>query len=91
LKNDQPTPLLSAALRGISRYAHNVNVDFFRDLMTVLKGHIAGTHWRKSADDEEHTNVLAVDDVRTRLDCIVAAFELLSGQGMIPFTTDLRM
>nr|VWO98758.1 Tubulin beta chain (Beta-tubulin) [Ganoderma boninense] len=37
LKNPRPTPLLPAALRGISRYAHLVNIDFFKDLLQVLK------------------------------------------------------
>jgi nucleolar complex protein 3 len=81
LKNDRPTPLLSAALRGISRYAHQVNVDFFRDLMAVLKGHIAGTHWKALEDADDRSKHLDIDDVRTRLECIVTAFELLTGQG----------
>jgi nucleolar complex protein 3 len=37
LKNPVPTALLPAALQGISKYAHLVSIDFFRDLMRVLK------------------------------------------------------
>ena len=37
LKNPKPTPLLPAALRGIARFAHLVNIDFFKDLLQVLK------------------------------------------------------
>lgn len=37
LKNPAPTPLLPAALQGIAKYAHLVSIDFFRDLMHVLK------------------------------------------------------
>ncbi|KAF9052602.1 nucleolar complex-associated protein-domain-containing protein [Panaeolus papilionaceus] len=41
LKNPTPTPLLPSALAGISRFAHLVNIDFFKDLMAVLKDLIA--------------------------------------------------
>ncbi|KIO27504.1 hypothetical protein M407DRAFT_232764 [Tulasnella calospora MUT 4182] len=37
IKNPRPTRLLSGALEGISRYAHLVNIDFFRDLLVVLR------------------------------------------------------
>ncbi|KAG8977789.1 hypothetical protein FRB90_008681, partial [Tulasnella sp. 427] len=37
IKNPRPTRLLSGALEGISRYAHLVNIDFFRDLLAVLR------------------------------------------------------
>ncbi|KAI9458484.1 nucleolar complex-associated protein 3 [Russula earlei] len=37
LKNFAPTPLLPAALQGISKFSHLVSIDFFRDLMSVLK------------------------------------------------------
>jgi len=36
LKNPLPTPLLPGALQGISKYAHLVNIDFFKDLMKVF-------------------------------------------------------
>lgn len=83
LKNDKPTPLLSAALQGISRYAHNVNVDFFRDLLMILKAHVAGTHWKIDVTQDERTSIAATDQVRVRLECIVTAYELLTGQGLL--------
>jgi len=48
-----------------------VNIDFFRDLLQVLK-HLMT---RESLVDEEQS------DIPLRLQCIVTAFELLSGQG----------
>ncbi|THU90726.1 nucleolar complex-associated protein 3 [Dendrothele bispora CBS 962.96] len=77
LKNPKPTPLLTAALEGIAKYAHLVNIDFFKDLMKVLKGHI-----ERDDDEYEDGNVIP-DEQKTkcRLLCIVTAFELLSGQG----------
>ena len=38
IKLDYRTPLLPPALEGLARFAHLVNVDFFRDLLEVLKG-----------------------------------------------------
>ena len=67
LKNPRPTPLLPAALQGLSKFAHLVNIDFFKDLMKVLKELIVR--------DE--------GNVQHCLLCIVTAFELLSGQGEI--------
>ncbi|KAJ3546953.1 hypothetical protein NM688_g5457 [Phlebia brevispora] len=84
LKNPQPTPLLPAALRGIAKFSHLVNVDFFKDLMQVLKELTSreSTHLDDSGiaatatDPSSHAR-----DVQHQLLCIVTAFELLSGQG----------
>lgn len=73
LKNPAPTPLLPAALQGISRFAHLVSIDFFKDLLAVLRELIV-----REGDEEE---IGASERVRLRLACIVTAFELLSGQG----------
>lgn len=83
LKNPLPTPLLPAALRGISKYAHLVNVDFFKDLMQVLKSHIVREP-NEIADAREPFLTQNMD-VQHRLLCIVTAFELLSGQGLSAF------
>lgn len=88
LKNPHPTPLLPAALRGISKYAHLVNVDFFRDLMQVLKSLITRESDKTDSDDRESRSLDHKTDVRHRLLCIVTAFELLSGQG--PFYFAIR-
>ncbi|KAF5380844.1 hypothetical protein D9615_003924 [Tricholomella constricta] len=79
IKNPRPTPLLPAALHGISKFAHLVNIDFFKDLMKVLKTLIS----RESDDSDDDADVVtgSAEDVRHRLLCIVTAFELLSGQG----------
>lgn len=82
LKNPHPTPLLPAALRGISKFAHLVNVDFFKDLMQVLRGLII----RQSTDEDDPESpdwdtAGNAADTLNRLLCIVTAFELLSGQG----------
>lgn len=49
MKNPSPTPLLPVALQGISRFAHLVSIDFFKDLMKVLKDMIV----RESAEADE--------------------------------------
>ncbi|KAJ7709940.1 nucleolar complex-associated protein-domain-containing protein [Mycena rosella] len=77
IKNPRPTPLLPAALQGISKFAHLVNIDFFKDLLKVLKELIA----READGEEEEDETNASKDVQHRLQCIVTAFELLSGQG----------
>ena len=82
LKNDKPTPLLPAALQGISRFAHLVNVDFFGDLLQVLRTLMLGSASKEDgaeADDVEADS--DARDIHHRLHCIVTAFELLSGQG----------
>jgi nucleolar complex protein 3 len=35
-----PGPLLASALEGLARFAHRINVDFFRDLLAVLRTHV---------------------------------------------------
>ncbi|CAE6414056.1 unnamed protein product [Rhizoctonia solani] len=83
LKHPKPTPLLPAALEGISRYAHMVNVDFFKDLLQVLKELIERGHFHEEEEEEEagHVSVQGSEVLRQRLLCISTAFELLSGQG----------
>ncbi|CAK5264565.1 unnamed protein product [Mycena citricolor] len=76
IKHDRPTALLPAALQGIARYSHLVNIDFFRDLLKVLKDLVV-----REIESEEDDEPDMTRDVRLRLQCIVTAFELLSGQG----------
>ena len=87
LKNPTPSPLLPGALSGIAKFAHLVNIDFFRDLMKVLKD-LMTFDTTTEDDDEGATEVESLsvtvgEDKRTchRLLCISTAFELLSGQG----------
>ncbi len=72
LKATHPTPLLPCALEGISKFAHLVNIDFFKDLLQVLKKLI-------QEDDEEDDELIS--STHRRLLCIITAFDLLSGQG----------
>ncbi|KAG6854309.1 hypothetical protein C0991_008204 [Blastosporella zonata] len=53
IKNPRPTLLLPTALHGISKFAHLVNIDFFKDLMAVLKELIS----RDSDQDEDNSTV----------------------------------
>jgi hypothetical protein len=73
-----------------------VNVDFFQDLMNVLKEivHVCKTHLRPmeksfpQATVDHHQSVAPprqqdrISVLNLQLRCIVTAFELLSGQGM---------
>ncbi|KAJ7632584.1 nucleolar complex-associated protein-domain-containing protein [Roridomyces roridus] len=77
IKNPHPTPLLPAALQGISKYSHLVNVDFFKDLLKVLKELVE----REPEDEDDEDDMDTSTPVHLRLQCIVTAFELLSGQG----------
>lgn len=80
LKHPGRSPLLPAALEGISHFSHLINVDFFRDLLTVIRKIIAD---RKASDeeDEDLDPVGATQRMRIRMLGIVTAFDLLSGQG----------
>ena len=79
LKHTERTPLLPAALQGISRFSHLVNIDFFKDLLAVLKGLMM----REAPDQDLQANVTieGANQARHSLLCIVTAFELLTGQG----------
>lgn len=90
VKLEHRNQLLPAALEGLARFAHLVNIDFFRDLLEVLKGIVK----RGSTDDNdrvdgevegeegvEEEGTLYRNDTREKLLCIVTAFELLQGQG----------
>ncbi|KAI0831218.1 nucleolar complex-associated protein-domain-containing protein [Trametes gibbosa] len=87
LKNPRPTPLLPAALRGIVKFAHLVNIDFFKDLLQVLKTlmtrgadeHVDGDVDAPASGPHDASNIIAT--VQHQLLCVVTAFELLSGQG----------
>ncbi|KDN46775.1 hypothetical protein K437DRAFT_256045 [Tilletiaria anomala UBC 951] len=87
--------LLGSAMEGLALYAHRINVDFFRDLLAVLREHVARA--RKAAVSRQDPREAAAADagdgdgdaqlsgarrgLRDSLLCLVTAFELLSGQG----------
>lgn len=76
LKLDFTSPLLGPALEGLARFAHLINVDFFRDLLENLKLLV-----RRSEEVAEESKSLQPLNTRQQLLCVVTAFELLSGQG----------
>jgi nucleolar complex protein 3 len=60
-----------------------VNIDFFKDLLQVLKELIErGTFHEEEEETEGHSLVQESEVLRQQLLCISTAFELLSGQGM---------
>jgi nucleolar complex protein 3 len=70
-------------MEGIAKFAHLVNIEFFRDLLKVLKNIIKGDG-SMDEDDEEFEGPDVVGkgvETRLRMLAIVTAFELLSGQG----------
>ena len=83
LKHPVRSPLLPCALEGISHFAHLINLDFFRDLLAVLRQIITD----EINDDIEEQAEIGNDPVgasprlRLRLLAILTAFDLLSGQG----------
>lgn len=75
-------PLLPSALRGIAKFAHLVNIDFFKDLMQVLKNLILRDHGEESFGVPDPSSArVDFHNIQHRLLCIITAFELLSGQG----------
>ncbi|KAI9207010.1 nucleolar complex-associated protein-domain-containing protein [Polychytrium aggregatum] len=74
LKNATSSPLLPAVLEGLSQFAHLISVDFFADLLNVLRK-ISLEQYRQYMEGKADL------DPRSSLHCVVAAFQLLSGQG----------
>jgi nucleolar complex protein 3 len=75
--------MLPAAMEGIAKFAHLVNIEFFRDLLAVLKRIVRG-EVEDDDDDESRPDVVGRGyEVRLRMLGIVTAFELLSGQGAL--------
>ncbi|KAK9766364.1 hypothetical protein K7432_004609 [Basidiobolus ranarum] len=72
LKHAQTSPLLPSVLEGLAVFGHLINVDFFQDLLQVLK--------KIMTVDEENPDQ-AVLSTRSSLLCILTAFQILSGQG----------
>ena len=94
LKRHARSPLLPAALEGISHFAHLINTDMFRDLLAVLRQIIQDQHADDNADEQADISVDPVGTsqrVRGRLLAIVTAFDVLSGQGTFHFPLPLCM
>ncbi|KAI8611094.1 nucleolar complex-associated protein-domain-containing protein, partial [Chytriomyces sp. MP71] len=74
LKNAEMSPLVPSVLEGLSHFGHLINVDFFADILSLLKK-ITVSQYDQYADGTGSTSA------KTALHCIVAALLLLSGQG----------
>jgi len=61
------------------RFAHLINVDFFSDLLNVLRKIVTETSGEVTDDDDD----VPINDTRRTLLCIITAFQLLSDQGML--------
>lgn len=72
--------IMGAALEGLAKFAHLINVDFFGDLLEVLK--------ELMTEDPTSPDALSTRDT---LLCIVTAFTLLSGQGSTKETVSLDL
>ncbi|KAF9210061.1 hypothetical protein BGZ49_006818 [Haplosporangium sp. Z 27] len=75
LKHSPGSTLLPAVLEGLAKFAHLINVDFFTDLIEVLKKIMVGSSDSQNFDPYNPANR------RTQLLCVVTAFQLLQGQG----------
>ncbi|CAG8487162.1 7448_t:CDS:10 [Paraglomus occultum] len=77
LKRANTSPLLLPVLEGLAKFAHLINVDFFDDLLNVLRKIVTETNGEVTDDDDD----VPMSDTRRTLLCIITAFQLLSGQG----------
>ncbi|KAJ3309387.1 Nucleolar complex protein 3 [Boothiomyces sp. JEL0838] len=74
LKNKPTSVLVPTVLEGLSKYTHLINVDFFQDLLNLLKG-ISNSQYKDYLEGKE------VHSSKTALHCIIAAFDLLDTLG----------
>ncbi|EOR04119.1 hypothetical protein E3P92_00062 [Wallemia ichthyophaga] len=88
LKFPESSPLLPVALEGVANFSHLVNVDFFVDLLDVLKSISKRAELDALVEEklvhEEDENVdtlVPSSETRLRLLCISTAFKLLTDQG----------
>ncbi|OUM59262.1 hypothetical protein PIROE2DRAFT_15231, partial [Piromyces sp. E2] len=74
LKNNNNNRLLPTVLEGLGRFAHLINIDFFDDLIAVLKN-IMMEQYKNYMDNKGH-----ITSACTAFHCIIAAFQLLFKQ-----------
>ncbi|KAJ3370308.1 Nucleolar complex protein 3 [Kappamyces sp. JEL0680] len=76
LKNAPTSLLVPCVLEGLARFARLINVDFFQDLLNVLKTISISQHEMYiEGKDGDYSSALSA------LHCIIAAFELLDSVG----------
>ncbi|TPX36912.1 hypothetical protein SmJEL517_g00999 [Synchytrium microbalum] len=85
LKEAEDSPLLPAVLEGLAKFSHLINIDFFGDLLSILRQISAAQYaaYQASLTTQTHYNA------SSSLHCIIASFRLLSGQGEA-LNVDLR-
>lgn len=76
LKQSTDSLLLPKVLEGLARFAHLINVDFFEDLLNVLKQISA-----QQNSDYIHNKNTNLSAPVCALHCIIAAFELMDTLG----------
>ncbi|CAJ2510156.1 Uu.00g060560.m01.CDS01 [Anthostomella pinea] len=86
--------LMGAVLEGLSKYAANINQDFFGDLLEALKDLIRHSDADQAADeaaeaDDDDTPLR--NTTREALLCTVTAFTLLAGQDAHNSRADLHL
>jgi nucleolar complex protein 3 len=83
LKNAEKSfRLLTPALRGLSRFAHLINIDYFQDLLNCLKSIISQQQTLASESKQDGSTLChQFYGLEASLHTIIAAFRLLSGQG----------
>ena len=83
--------LIPEVLEGLSKFAHLISVDFFQDLLSNLRQILRRDENQDSGHCREISAALANDQkerriyrqlsVRDKLQCVITAFQLLTGQG----------
>jgi nucleolar complex protein 3 len=76
LKQSQNSSLLPKVLEGLSKFASLINIDFFEDLLNVLKG-ISVSQIESYMEGYRTSTSSAL----SALHCIIAAFELMDAVG----------
>ena len=71
-KAGRESPLMSTVLEGLSSFAHLINIEFFTDLLSVLRSY--------SVDEVKGAETFSPKMVDS-LHCLITVFKLLSGQG----------
>ncbi|KAJ3096973.1 Nucleolar complex protein 3 [Phlyctochytrium planicorne] len=74
LKGAKESPQLPVVLDGLSRFAHLINIDFFADLIKVLKEIV-------HQQIDRYDNQMDDTAIEISLHCILAAYRILTGQG----------
>ncbi|KAI0232182.1 hypothetical protein L0F63_005700 [Massospora cicadina] len=83
LKHATSTSLFPVTLEGLSKFGNLISVDFFSDMLRLLKNVLRNGLVSNQASSEEDEPIVhsSNDVVRCQLLSILTAFKLLSGQG----------